>query len=792
MYYTISGITFDESLTPYLKNDNKDISDITDNITIIFDNSSILSSFEQIVYKIPTLLLFMNEVKNIKQIDIYISYPKIQKIVCNSIDTIHLIFNKIMKKTHHENTLETYVNLINHTLLNINNNSTFIFVGKLAETDETKKNELLKKYEEMYKIINKTNTKVIGVDMLKNIISQKIEEYSGQYYFTHESIYNKNENISDFLQNYYKKFLKNDDCVKLFFDNYEDNIIIGELIKNNKLLNTLLCILETYLLKYDTCDKFKLNKKSFDTLLKFVNKLSNYEPNLTRRLTISKWKLENIWEDIYKIHYENENKNKNTQFTDIIKKYSLEAMSHNSNNNKIIAKTKKTLFKKFNKCDKILENFDDISEIKKFIDKYEDITERSNKFDLSIEFFNSSITLSNWFDELSSGSSMGILIDLEVDDYMKLGISRSRVIVKEITQTVMSVKDYIHTVIDSMKKNKDSNLNSKKIVSGDIVGTSNSVIPLYINKEHWIIAKKQLPLVLGIILAHNPLGFMEAHTGFMFYLLADMTNKIWLYNSIISINNIKLYFALWRTCCQIAFEKGFHKGINSIISKYNSDEQFRKKKRLFDIDSLLGQLLSTDTGLKMSKDNINKTITNIFESLVDKLVNKSTYRWKDLLEYNGEKHKFQVDRFIKLHDYINSELIDGVNILISFIKMHNLIKEYINNKKSYKKTLDYMEENYGLFEDKDCDFIINLINKTGKNLDITIQDELFNNINKDVKYYLILILEKILYNTPNILDANKRSFDKYKVEFNNCENTKELLDIIGIKVVELHQTMADY
>ena len=194
-----------------------------------------------------------------------------------------------------------------------------------------------------------------------------------------------------------------------------------------------------------------------------------------------------------------------------------------------------------------------------------------------------------------------------------------------------------------------------------------------INPEHWKQAKKHIPYVLGIIISHNPLGYTERHINFMFYLLVDMTVKTFINNANFSIMWIKMYLALLRTCSEIAYEKGYNKGIKKIINNYIADPYKRLIVRPFDNDVIIGQLLCT--GIKLENNDLDKFIEYIYEDCV---------RRKVASLYNANYIKFLIDIKNNRDEDLEKEIDTLINfvdqktkyvceLLISFRRMFNII-----------------------------------------------------------------------------------------------------------------------
>lgn len=369
---------------------------------------------------------------------------------------------------------------------------------------------------------------------------------------------------------------------------------------------------------------------------------------------------------------------------------------------------------------------------------------QDQNFIKSCETFYSVITVTNWFEELQNGSSMGIMIKIKTEDMAKLGIIGSKVEVQEITLSCIPIKDYIESIIIHFDKNNNDygNLNNKEIFKGNGIGSSNAVVPLYINKHHWEQAKKHIPYVLGIILAHNPLGYTNNHINFMFYLLSNMTRRSFIENEYMSIMWIKIYMSLLRTCSQIAYEKKYHKGIKSIINNYITNPYKRLLCRLFDNDIIIGQILCT--GIKLDEKKLYEFVELMYEDCIRrKVITNYDLNYLKFLQNIIDKDE-QIEKEInELIEYIDENTKYVTELLISLIRMYNIIRELTNSVGGFIKLINMMDNNYGVLSEDLCYKIFNKIKK----FDHVTYQNLYDEINLKVNAknrVLLYILRSIL------------------------------------------------
>lgn len=386
-----------------------------------------------------------------------------------------------------------------------------------------------------------------------------------------------------------------------------------------------------------------------------------------------------------------------------------------NNLNKMLINNKKTknmknIYKFYNRIInnkkgniQIINNID-----QEFFDTYDNLIDDSSNtpFDESCETFKSLMTMSSWYDELKDSSCMGMLIKLNTDSNVKFGYWRCNPKITEITTTCMPITDYIDTVITYFDNNNIDtyDLNDQDIITGTGVGTANAVIPLYIHKSHWSIAKQYLPYVLGIILTNNPFGYTDSHINYIYYLLSDMSMKT-LTTLNLSTKWIKVYIALMRTCSEISYEKKYN--IKKLVTNY-----LKKNDQTVNTGILLGQLLSSAciVSKAIGEDKIKQLCENMYTAFIKHYFNKNYNRTKYKMSDENSRGKYigkMVFNFNK-----NQRIQNEIRIVISFYKMYKIIKDVIEKCSGYIKFLELLENNYGNIPDNICDDIIKKIKQT--------------------------------------------------------------------------------
>jgi len=370
--------------------------------------------------------------------------------------------------------------------------------------------------------------------------------------------------------------------------------------------------------------------------------------------------------------------------------------------------------------------------IKKFIetydivenDSYENIIDNKNEsFMRSCEFFTSVVTLSNWYEEFKNKNSLGLLISVNTNDLCKLGISGINITITNITTSFIPIREYLEIMSNYFKNNehiKFGNLNNCEIITGSAIGSGNVVIPLYINKYHWEISKKHSLPMLGMAIAHNPLGFTSGHLNFMFTLLIEMTYRTFkLDEKCFSEKWIHCYLALYRTCTETCIDKGFMRGISTLINNYLNSDIVRSATRPFENIVIMGQLMCT--GCNIDNISLNKLIEYIYEETICISVEKEY--GNDLFDFifhedNKDILQSEIEQMIT---YVHSNILVSIQTIISIYKMIGVLRNIYKEIGSFNQMLKTMDKNYGCLPDKYIEIFFKSIVKTPdgiENIDI--------------------------------------------------------------------------
>ena len=547
------------------------------------DILNIISNINNILYKKYTICDFSNIKLILEKIIEYekdnLNYP-CKYLIITSINNLNYYNDEIIKNYFDKiNNQIDIINISNYPFLNkISDKINEYFIDRKKIKIESIINDKIfntKFNIDDIKLINNYNLEQINIDDMYNIIS-----YFNLLHKIEIMIYNNiNNNIidDDILSNF-AKYLR----IKCYSKNNQDNLInIIKCYQNNirNIINSL--FKKIFILPIN-----KLNEQLSNSYFKYI--------------------LE-FYELIYPLIFKNYiDKN--------IKGYKI-------NNNM----TSEIIFNKFN-----LINLIDI-------------------VDDSLEFTNSSLSLTNWVEEYNNFNPVGILIKYDVHKYSYKGLIDSystivntypNMVINSVINNWTSIYDYYQIILldidpnnnvdDQTKNTEIFNINDF-IITDNLFGNTNVLLPMYINKNHWNLVKSLWKYHITFI--NNSFEFEYVKKMDNIYYLVLLKN----YNTIIndpkniSNQNLRLFIYILRTCLQLSLD---NKYIFSIKDDY---------KRYFDI---------------IIKNNFNKNNSNIIDWII---------------------------RIIQLIISGNCE----INILVNDLKFmrNNLFNEYIIN--NYK--IDFWE-----------------------------------------------------------------------------------------------------
>ncbi len=671
------------------------------NHCVIFDNYELQQFTNDIAATYPLFLDRHMQRYKFNQISLVTSYPeyKCQIVYSNGI-------YRAFRQIHRSNKISTYktdhlINLLNtikNTITYQNKNPfELILITNFANPTNKHTHELLQTIADMphvsISIITLENNLIN--DTLKDLPNTKVFAYDKTNSFevflhlTYNTIFPPCESISITLQGaktidhtktislsqHHRSF------VAILKDHKQQHIIVNN--KKIKVDNKSNIDLLTYAVEY-AIESLKTNysRNKYEQVKDILHSLAfnaNANAEMFSRTEVLKVYLRHILHIIRLTQTQELPTSSSMDITpsSIITDYTKQSEVHISN---------KRQQHKLNET--ILNNTDLLDQLKNLptIAKQNLITEQNQKFIKSTEFFDSVITLSNWHDELELSGCMGLVVKASTSSLVKVGVNYG-VNIENVTTTFIPVLDCINAMQQFFEDRSDfGNLNDKLIIKGNAIGNGNSVIPLYICKQHWNVAKELLKPVLGITFVHHPLGYLPQHDQLLFVIYNHMIQMT--FNST-NFNErwVQVLIAVQRTCAEIAFMHKYNRGIRGYFKRYITDPTIRVSTYC---DKIIGQTITT--GFLLSNEQMSGFIKYTIEEMIRRYMNGET----EFLTYLRENPKLTRTRFNKFIQEMERVLNHDLVLLIAYRKMNTIMKKLIETIGSFNKYIQLLEENYGL------------------------------------------------------------------------------------------------
>lgn len=379
----------------------------------------------------------------------------------------------------------------------------------------------------------------------------------------------------------------------------------------------------------------------------------------------------------------------------------------------------------------------------------------SYAFEESKDFISSLITLTNWYDDMKNGGATGLLIKVTTDNLIKIGIKREFRI-ESITTTFMPIVEYIESMINYFDEKPPSdygNLNAKNVITGNVIGNGNIVIPLYINKYHWDIAKILMKPMLGLSLSHNPFTYLKNYDSLVFSIYSEML-RLTLVDNKFKLNDkwIKTLFIFSRTTAQLCFDNKYNRGIKNHVSKYITEPKFRINNLIYDYSNIIGQSISTGY---LFDNNEHIYLTRYYlEELITSIINPKKYNKKFVLNLQLSPENINTE-IINCINLIESSIQRQLQLCMTLILSVKIFKQFYSNFGTYSSYIKYIDNNYSIMDES----VIKIFNDIALKFHIDID-------NVSIKYlYELMGCDAYYINelTLWIIQSSLRSKDKYRL-----------------------------
>ncbi len=707
------------------------------NHIIAIDNQNTYDKkcLNEIINLYPNILSQYNKITLLKNIYLIATYPKLK---CIQIDKNNM-YTEFRKLTHSPQTLSLHNNtsqldILNECLAKIDNeciNEIVIFANVTLKPNQFEMNLLNMLNEHTLSIITANNIILDPIITYKLTSTIEYSDFINSKIFLHvqdnntqkiinvkeANVIGINTNIIKSNYNFIPISTKIDSIV---INDLEHQLIFQEIpLTTNDIFEMVECVL------YNT----DLNE-NIVILKNILFNILNPNVETKNKILAINHKYKNIYDNILSNTINNLNDNTNENIQMMLEYGKKTTLSHNKN----------FLIPKIDNIN--IDNFTKIHE-----------TNVTKQFNNSLELFESSITLSNWFDEVKNNCALGLLFNFESSDLTKKGVHGFGVI-SNISNTFMSITDFIGNANDYFSNNRGGfgDLNNVDVVKDSFVGEANAILPIYIHKQHWTIAKLYLKPLLGIIQAHSPFSYMKAHENIYFSVFVIMTQMLFSPKKEFLNNKfVQVYFSFFRTCAEICFENAYNFGIKNLMNTYMNNPLNRISKSYLDYDKLFAQTLTTGYNIT----NIEIFLQYLLEEKIRLCVKTQKYSnayIESLTEMLNDSEKLNNEFDVVINHICNSINFD-IKIFAAFYKINKIFRGMINLGSTYGQFIKHLDKNYGVLDDVLTEYVIKSIISTKDNITF---EEFYNiiNVTYNKNKIIIYILQGIAHINNKILQQN--------------------------------------
>jgi len=368
------------------------------------------------------------------------------------------------------------------------------------------------------------------------------------------------------------------------------------------------------------------------------------------------------------------------------------------------------------------------------------VIENDNLINKSLDFTNSNLTMTNWLDEYNNYNPFGILIKYKIDKFSHKGIihgnynllySYPNIIINSVNNNWCSIYDYYQLIqldldnrdeYDDYFEDHNNNFNINNFnITDNLLGDSNVLIPIYINKDHWKLLKPLWKYHMSFIHNCYENEYNKKMDNIYFLILLKKLNSIIdKYNSSKNINNndIILFNYILRTCIQIMIDNKYLNSIKNEHDKYFKILMNDKKSNVNNVFNYIIRLIQ----LIISNNSINldlKYYFNKIEKLYFKFFIEYNYKidfWETYKQSNDEN--FKKEKLDEINENYINENICWFNLKNDLTILNQFIIE-IYNKSGFNQYIKINESNYGFLDNDNQklsqkhlnDSLINIIDK---------------------------------------------------------------------------------
>jgi hypothetical protein len=202
------------------------------------------------------------------------------------------------------------------------------------------------------------------------------------------------------------------------------------------------------------------------------------------------------------------------------------------------------------------------------------------KNDTSESFLNSTISMTNWKEEIADLNCFGLLLKYNIKKGIKIKNNKNpnfvkyysitteypNIFVNNISNNFISINDYYQLILNHLNEVPEFifNLNDFEIIDS-YHGNTNIMLPLFINKNHWYIFNKIKRYHLSLINNYLEPYYNSKMDDIYFFVLLKSFNTMILKNN---NDSIRLTIYILRTAMQICIDNKYCFNVQHEYMKY--------------------------------------------------------------------------------------------------------------------------------------------------------------------------------------------------------------------------------
>ncbi len=352
--------------------------------------------------------------------------------------------------------------------------------------------------------------------------------------------------------------------------------------------------------------------------------------------------------------------------------------------------------------------------------------------DDSKTFVRSNISMSNWIDEYNEYNPFGLLLKYNVSKFSFKGLiddnssilnNYPNLVIGSISSNFVSMFDYYQLIQNDLENNvvnqnfnenlednennniefkvkENLNINSF-VITDNLNGDTNIMLPIFINKDHWKIVRSLWTYHITFINNCFEFEYNKKMDNIYFLSLLKCFNNFSI-NQNLSESNIRLFIYYLRTCIQIMIDNHYISSIEKETDKFktfltfnnNDSPKFKNDKLKFFgfelIIRFIQLIVSSNTNVDKLKSKLIIMRNYIINTHIE--LNFTLDYWENIKSKQNEKDK-ELEKNIAICEIIQN-LKSWFDLEVDLIALCELVNK-IYSLKNFNQFLKFIDKNNG-------------------------------------------------------------------------------------------------